>query len=397
LDRLEREYDNLRAALDWCVSEEDPEAARLGLRLGSALWFFWTVRGHIKEGRGRLARLLALAGAQGTTAARAKALTSAGWLAWFNSDGPAALRALEESLGLCRELGDASGVARALAVTGLALAVYTDELARARRVLDEALERSRAVEEPWAMGYSAYGLGHLAARLGDTRGARQWFEQSLALRRQAGNRWGEAYSLYRLSLLALEHGDVARASALQSQSLSLSWALRNKRGMAVSAEVLACLAGIQGRAERAARLFGVATALLDAANYLLPPTLFELHKRGEGAARGDLGDAAFETLYDEGRGLPIAEGVALALAEPEAPRRQPIKSIHGGAAPGPGLTEREREVARLVAQGLTDRQVATRLRISPRTVDGHLRRIFTKLGAPSRAAVAAWAVQQHVA
>jgi hypothetical protein len=79
---------------------------------------------------------------------------------------------------------------------------------------------------------------------------------------------------------------VARAAALQSQSLSLSWALRNKRGMAVSAEVLACLAGIQGRAERAARLFGVATALLDAANYLLPPTLFELHRRGEGAARG---------------------------------------------------------------------------------------------------------------
>src|SRR5579859_3261387 len=48
LDRLEPEYDNLRADLDWCLGDPDPEVARVGLRLGSGLWFFWTVRGHIK-------------------------------------------------------------------------------------------------------------------------------------------------------------------------------------------------------------------------------------------------------------------------------------------------------------------------------------------------------------
>jgi len=265
LDELEREYDNLRAVLDWCAAGTDCELNELGLELAAGLWFFWTVRGHIREGRDRLEILLNHSGAKSITAARAKALTAAGWLAWFNSD-VAALSPLQEALSLYGELGDEAGLARAMAVKGLCLAVYTEELDAARHVLDEASALSQTTGDPWAMGYSAYGLGHLAARLGASDEALRSFEKSLEIRKAGGNRWGVAYSLYRLSLLALGRGDVMRATELQYQSLSISWELRNKRGMAVSAEVLACLAGIQGRAERAAKLFVVATALLAAAN-----------------------------------------------------------------------------------------------------------------------------------
>ena len=154
LDRLEQEYDNLRSVLDWCAHSSDSELVELGLTLAAALWFFWTVRGHIREGRERLHALLSHAGAGARSAARAAALTAEGWLAWFNSDAGAALGPLEESVLLHRALGDASGAARALAVTGLCLAVYTDELARAREVLDEAWSLSQQTAEPWAMGFS---------------------------------------------------------------------------------------------------------------------------------------------------------------------------------------------------------------------------------------------------
>jgi len=166
LDRIETEYDNFRAVLEWGVHQSEAELKCLGLRVGSSLWFFWTVRGHIKEGRERLAGLLDWGRAQ--TPARAKALVAAGWLAWFNSDAVAALPFLEESLQIYRALGDEPGIARALGVMGLCLAVYTDEFARARHVLDEATGLSRTVGDPWSMGFSAYGLGHLAARLGTT-------------------------------------------------------------------------------------------------------------------------------------------------------------------------------------------------------------------------------------
>src|SRR5207302_3472109 len=207
------------------------------------------------------------------------------------------------------------GTSRALAILGLSLAVYTDELVRAREILEEASGLSEAAGEPWARGYSAYSLGHLAAREGASDEALVKFEQSLAIRRSTGNHWGVGYSLYRLSLVALGHNDMARATELQYQSLATSWELRNKRGMAVSTEVLACLAGIQGRAERAARLFGVAQALLVAANYVLPPTLSQLHERAESAARSDLGARAFAAAVNHGRTMPLTEGVAYALAD----------------------------------------------------------------------------------
>ena len=185
---------------------------------------------------------------------------------------------------------------------------------------------------------------------------------------------------------------MVRSSELQYQSLSISWELRNKRGMAISAEVLACLAGIQGRAERAAKLFGVATALLDAANYVLPPTLSELHQRGEGAARRHLGAQMFTRAWNEGRNTPLADGIALALSD------YGISSGHrtaaGRGALHAGLSRRETQIVRLVAMGLTDKQIATELAISARTVDGHLRRIFAKVGVPSRAALTAWAIQE---
>jgi non-specific serine/threonine protein kinase len=391
LDRLEQEYDNVRGALDWCTRANDATVANLGLEMAAGLWFFWTVRGHIREGRERLQSLLDGPLARTDLRARAQALTATGWLAWFNSEADASFGPLRESVSLWRELGEKAGAARALAIIGLSLAVYTDDLDSARETLEEAWALSQTTEEPWGMGYSAYGLGHLAAREGATEDALLKFEQSLAIRRSTGNQWGVGYSLYRLSLVALGRNDIARAAELQYQSLATSFELRNKRGMAVSTDVLACLAALQGRSERAARLFGVAQTLLEAANYVLPPTLAQLRTRTESATRADLGARAFAAAVSYGRSLSLSEGVAYALAEYGLSTGNP--TLVRSRGPHPGLSRRETQIVRLVSQGLTDRQIATELRISPRTVDGHLRRIFAKLGVSSRSALTAWGVR----
>src|SRR5262249_22123248 len=106
LERLEAEHDNLRAALYWA---EESGGAEIGLRLAGALCQFWLMRGHLREGQERLARLLGLAEASPHTAVRAKALRRAGHLADNLGDYAAAHAFFEESLAIWRALGEKGG------------------------------------------------------------------------------------------------------------------------------------------------------------------------------------------------------------------------------------------------------------------------------------------------
>lgn len=115
LDRLETEHDNLRAALRWA---EERGEAETGLRLGGVLWRFWLVRGHLSEGRERLAGLLALARTSTGMEARAEVLTGVGTLAQNQGDYVAALSLHQESLSLRRELGDKRSISFSLTNLG---------------------------------------------------------------------------------------------------------------------------------------------------------------------------------------------------------------------------------------------------------------------------------------
>ena len=92
LDRLEADHDNLRAVMRWCIEHRNAE---MGLRLASALWSFWYVRGHVTEGRTLLARLLTCPEAAAVTAPRAEALLGAGQLALTQGDYTAAWTSLQ--------------------------------------------------------------------------------------------------------------------------------------------------------------------------------------------------------------------------------------------------------------------------------------------------------------
>jgi DNA-binding NarL/FixJ family response regulator len=120
-------------------------------------------------------------------------------------------------------------------------------------------------------------------------------------------------------------------------------------------------------------------------------------------ARRELGPSAVEALLAAGAAMSADEAVRLAIgsdrsalsgdaARPAVPA-QAAAPLSSGASSA--LTAREREIAALIARGLSNRGIADELVISPATAARHVANIFTKLGFTSRAQVAAWAVQRE--
>jgi DNA-binding NarL/FixJ family response regulator len=165
---------------------------------------------------------------------------------------------------------------------------------------------------------------------------------------------------------------------------------------------MAGVAAAQGQAERSTRLFGAAEALFEAMGQVVEPGDRTEYDRNAAVARAQLGDHAFAAAWEAGRAMTIEQAIAEASEPtPEVPAPAPVLP----AAPSPtiavaaypaGLTAREVEVLRLVAQGLTDAQVAQRLVVSAHTIHAHLRAIYGKLDVTSRAAATRFALEHHL-
>jgi predicted ATPase/class 3 adenylate cyclase len=257
LDRLESEHDNLRAALRWCVESGDVDG---GLRLGGALYRFWSVRGHIAEGRGRLAELLVLPGAAPRTVARAGVLHGAGRLAEDQADYPAAGALYDEALAIRRELGDRRGVAETLNNVGL-LVHRRGDYETEQRLHEEALAIRRELGDTWGIAASLGNLGGVAFRRCDYPRARALFEQALATWRQRGDQERIAIALHSLASISFEQGDYERAKSLYEECLAIRRALGNRQGTAVALSSLGLVALNQGDPTRARALYEEALTL----------------------------------------------------------------------------------------------------------------------------------------
>jgi predicted ATPase/class 3 adenylate cyclase len=240
-DRLEREHDNLRAALGWFL-----EAGQLepGLWLAGMLLEFWTVRGYFSEGRRWLEQLLA----QPTepTPARARALLGAGVLAYRQADYQIASERFSAAQEIFRECGDQCGVADVLINMG-ELAHAQDDHARARACFEESLALYRALADTQGVARTLNGLGAVARNHGDYATARALVEESLALYRELDNKVGVAWALYRLGILAYHQGHAALERACYEESLVIRRELGDKWGMAYSLLNLGYAAANQGR------------------------------------------------------------------------------------------------------------------------------------------------------
>jgi DNA-binding NarL/FixJ family response regulator len=189
----------------------------------------------------------------------------------------------------------------------------------------------------------------------------------------------------------LSQGHVAAARTLQLDSLAIWVQLGSRWGMAYVFEGLAGVALAHSDPERTVRLAGAAATLRAAIGGPISPVRARELERTVETARRILGHERFDDALTEGREMELDEAVAYA--------RAPIRSGPGAAEAASNgasdpLSPREREVATLVARGMTNREIAAALVISERTVDVHVARILNKLQFSSRTQIVAWYVRQ---
>jgi non-specific serine/threonine protein kinase len=426
IELLAVEQDNLRTALAWSRRAAELNDNEVGLRLAGALFWFWNFRGEVSEGLDWVEA--ALARGQGADpAVRAKALYAAAELAWMlgqtamararaeesaalfralghkrglaytlqslpmTMDHPRASASAAESLRLFEEVGDAWGAAMAMAALDVfALIKDGDPERQGQARPEEALARFRALGDAWGTAQVLNALGDLARSQGDTVGATARYEEALALLRREGLTGSVPSLLHNLGYLALRRGEVRRALHQFRESLALFRDQGDQRGIADCLEGLAGVLGAMQQPERAARLLGTAEALREATGATVWPANATDYGRSLSLVRGQLDEPAFAAAWAGGRVVPPEQAVAEMLAaEPPGDQR--------GDAHGLELTPRERQVAALVAQGLTNRQIGAALFITEGTARLHVKHILRSLGFTSRAQVAAWAVEQGLA
>jgi DNA-binding CsgD family transcriptional regulator len=221
--------------------------------------------------------------------------------------------------------------------------------------------------------------------------ARRSYEQSLAILRELGDRREVAASLLNLAIVARDQHDRLRATRLVHESMEHLIELGDRAATATCLELLASIAAQSGQADQAAQLYGAADVVAESAGARVPTLDPVGYASAVDGMQARLGMADYARARAAGRALSVHEAAAMALA---------IESnIHDKAATGTEsqLTRREMEVAALVARGLTNRQIAERLVIAPGTAALHVEHLRQKLGARSRAQVAAWAVEHGVA
>jgi predicted ATPase/DNA-binding XRE family transcriptional regulator len=259
LDRLEREHDNLRAALGWARETGD---VGLGLRLAGALRWFWWIRGHLGEGREWLRTFIEEDAAEGNSRfpARAKALYGAGQLAFGQGDLARAARLYGEGLAAYRALGDDEWAAQVLAELGQVARARGDH-DRAAALSEEALALSLGAGNSLGAAIALNTLGQVRRGAGDLDGAVARFEEALSHIGVSEHQRGVAYGLSSLGVAALERGEHQRALGLHERALELYEALGDKAGVAMALVNLGDVAHERGHAGRAAELYEEALAL----------------------------------------------------------------------------------------------------------------------------------------
>lgn len=408
--RVCADRDNMRAALNWSAERGD---AVEGLRLCVALRPYWMVNGLLSEGAHWTDRFLEMGCPD--EALRGQAMVRRAELAWDRSDQASTVRVGEEGLRLCREAGDHASVALALNILAMsdiragnleragerlaesvaltratddpwnegiarstqgALAARRGRLAEARTRYEEALTLLRAIDHRWGVGLTLIGQGRVAEASGDLTGAERCFREALEIQRAVGGAPELARCLAGVGRVLARQGKVAEAYECLRESLTLCHNTGQRLGTARGLLAVATVAAAQGQAEEATRLAGAAERIRERLGQPASGTPWPLRA------------GAFARLWEEGRRMEADRAVRLALRLAAAGRSS-SRPAPVDAAPAV-LTPREREVAQLIGQGMSNRSIAEQLFISPATVARHVANINTKLGFNSRTQIAAW-------
>jgi len=420
-DLLELDYPNLRSAMLWLRETGDLSAY---LELAGSLYHFWQLRGHLCDGRALLDWGIAQEG--GDSSARASAGLALAGIRYWQFEHESALALCEASRDFYWVRGDAAGIALTCD-----LAVHlTNELEQHDRsvaFIEEALAALATIADcPWALRATSHVLfyrGIAPLVQGDWAAAEEYFLEATRRQEALAQESGQDHSyacwpLKFLGIIASMRGDRPLAMARYQGSLRHAWKSHEAR---CCAHMLGGVAGTLtavGRWEEAAILFGAAEAFCERIGLAFRYQVFEGHHNlklpepwpggaellpgGLGGAGGVLPPIVDPVVVAErwalGRGVEIEDAVAMALAVDLA--EAPVLELGGGVVPPqslpakPILSEREQDVLALLCERLTDRQIATQLFLSPRTIEAHVSHILGKLGVDNRRDAAASAVRR---
>lgn len=393
-NRLRRESGNLRASLDFCLA--DPSEAAAAFDIAAPIWNFWFA-GFLREGYRYLTRALDLA--TEPTRGRAHALWAASYLAMFATDFERNVTMLAECAEIAAGLDDDLLQARIKECRGHAT-LYQGDLPGAIDLLDLARREFQAIGDPLGEFDTLILLTASTFFLDDPR-ADEFSRQALALAESHGAQSSMAYAYWSVGIAQWRGGDFAEATRSLRTSVRLFQPMHDLTGISFGVQALSWCAAFAEPGERAARLLGAAQAVWRTSGAKVDETnaysVFD--QRSEDALRESLGSAAFdpdtfETAFAEGAAYSFDQAVALALGDSGDPAGSGEPGARKPGSPG-GLTRRELEIAELLAEGLSNKDIAARLVISQRTAETHVDRILGKLGFTSRVQVASWVAEQR--
>jgi predicted ATPase/class 3 adenylate cyclase len=308
LEALADDHDNVRAALGWAIETNDAE---IGLRLGYAAWRFWQRRGHFREARSWFDRLLALPAPHAPTAARAKGLTGAAGIAYWQNDYPAALAWYLEAEAIIREAGDRVWLADAIYNVAVTAAPMGD-MATASTRLVEGETIGRELGDDAILGRFLQAAGYMAFMGDDFDAARGPIEEGLEVALRGSDAAAIFMGHHTVGQVARLQGRLEEAAEQYREAIRLGFELGD---IAQTTEPLHGLAAVliaTGDAERGVRLFGANAAIRERLGGGPPP---EWLKLGDplAEARQALDERAYERAWQAGMALSDAEAVALAL------------------------------------------------------------------------------------
>jgi predicted ATPase len=323
LDRLERDHDNLRAAMDWATTRPEPEVAA---RLASALWRFWQQRGYLHEARARLERMAAVGWTLEPVCA-ARFAEAFGGVAYWQSDRDTATRWYDEALAIWRDLGDQREIANALYNRAYADMVIImsgeatpEHVERSRELMEEALRIYQAAGDTAGEGNVIWGLGSYYYFTADPVSAEGWYRRALELHRTAGQRTMEAWSLHMLALSQTGQQKWDEARTTSRHALRHFYEASDVAGVTLVLDDLAIIAIADGDTVRAGRLWGAARHLQQTTGTGLADWVertFQLF--GVESPRHTLGPDELAALAAEGAAMSLDEVVEYALdADPVA-------------------------------------------------------------------------------
>jgi DNA-binding NarL/FixJ family response regulator len=336
--------------------------------------------GDLAQARSLLADLLDRSPENGVP--RVYALRSAAALAMWQGDGNSAVTAADAALILARELRDPELLAYALTVAAVAHEMH-GAVDMAGKMYGEARSLLRGSGNGLLATQITINSAWLAVERGDYVEARDSLVESNATAKAAGDLLVAASGVDALAWAHLGLQDLRQANERFKEALAISWDFQDYPELIACLNGLVSAAGASGNDLRAVRLAAGASRL--SSESLIRSDMWPERQAEESLlhSRDRLGKGGSEAAWKEGWAMSLDRLMDYALGESETETR-----VVGGP-----LTRREKEVAELVAAGLTNRQIGERLFISWRTVEGHLERIRHKLGARSRTGVATWAVE----